>query len=182
VELLRVPELGRASSRPAPWAAASLNLPTATIERFPLADALIFGTPTRFGNMSAEMRHFLDRTGHLWSKGALVGKIGSVFTSVGSQHAGHETTITSFHSTLLHHGMLVVGVPSSGGRLANLETVSGGTPYGASTVSIRGKAPTAGEMAIAHFQGSHVAELTARLKRGAGAGAARRSPPQVAVV
>jgi NAD(P)H dehydrogenase (quinone) len=142
------------------------QVPEITVTRLAEADAIVFGTPTRFGNMSAQMRNFLDQTGGLWARGALIGKVGSVFTSVGSQHAGHETTLTSFHCTLLHHGMVIVGVPSSERRLMNTSTVSGGTPYGASTVSRSGHPPTEDELAIARFQGRHVAEVARRMKVG----------------
>jgi NAD(P)H dehydrogenase (quinone) len=131
------------------------------------ADAIIFGTPTRFGNMCAQMRNFLDQTGGLWMQGALVGKLGSVFTSTASQHGGQETTITSFHSTLLHHGMLIVGVPYSEQRLLTMSEISGGTPYGASTLAGAdgSRQPSDNELAIARFQGRHVAQLAKRLKR-----------------
>ncbi|MHC4556753.1 MAG: NAD(P)H:quinone oxidoreductase [Planctomycetota bacterium] len=131
------------------------------------ADAIIFGTPTRFGNMCAQMRNFLDQTGQLWFKGALIGKVGSVFASTGTQHGGQETTITSFHSTLIHHGMVVVGVPYSEQRLLNMEEVTGGTPYGATTLAGAdgSRQPTENELAIAKFQGKHVAEITQKLCR-----------------
>src|ERR1700686_5087076 len=109
--------------------------PIATVDELPQYDAIIFGTPTRFGNMCAQMRNFLDQTGGLWMTGKLIGKIGSVFVSTASQHGGQETTITSFHTTLLHHGMIIVGVPYSHPGLTVLNEVSGGTPYGASTVA-----------------------------------------------
>src|SRR6266481_5452605 len=109
--------------------------PFATPDELPQYDAIIFGTPTRFGNMAAQMRNFLDQTGSLWMKGALIGKIGSVFASTGTQHGGQETTITSFHSTLLHHGMLVVGLPYSAPELMHMDEISGGTPYGAITLA-----------------------------------------------
>jgi len=130
------------------------------------ADAIIFGTPTRFGNMCAQMRNFLDQTGGLWMQGALVGKLGSVFTSTASQHGGQETTITSFHSTLLHHGMLIVGVPYAEQRLLTMSEISGGTPYGASTLAgpDGARQPSENELAIARFQGRHVAQLAKRLK------------------
>lgn len=129
------------------------------------ADAIIFGTPTRFGNMCAQMRNFLDQTGQLWFKGALVGKVGSVFASTGTQHGGQETTITSFHSTLLHHGMIVVGVPYSEAGLLNMKEVTGGTPYGATTIADAdgSRQPTENELAIAKFQGKHVAQITQKL-------------------
>ncbi|MCC6468554.1 MAG: NAD(P)H:quinone oxidoreductase [Alphaproteobacteria bacterium] len=128
-------------------------------------DAIIFGTPTRFGNMAAQMRNFLDQTGGLWAKGALVGKIGSVFTSTGTQHGGQETTITSFHTTLLHHGMVIVGVPYACAGLTNMTEVSGGSPYGATTLAGGDgkRQPTANELDIARFQGRHVAEIARKL-------------------
>jgi NAD(P)H:quinone oxidoreductase type IV len=129
------------------------------------ADAVIFGTPTRFGNMCAQMRNFLDQTGELWMSGALVGKIGSVFASTATQHGGQETTITSFHSTLLHLGMIVVGVPYSEQRLLNMKEITGGTPYGATTLAnVDGsRQPTENELAIARFQGKHVTEIARKL-------------------
>jgi NAD(P)H dehydrogenase (quinone) len=128
-------------------------------------DAIIFGTPTRFGNMAAQMRNFLDQTGGLWAKGALVGKIGSVFASTGTQHGGQETTITSFHTTLLHHGMVIVGVPYACAGLTNMSEVSGGSPYGATTLAGGDgkRQPTANELDIARFQGRHVAEIAKKL-------------------
>ncbi len=129
------------------------------------ADALIFGTPTRFGNMAAQMRNFLDQTGQMWFQGALIGKVGSVFASTSSQHGGQETTITSFHTTLLHHGMVIVGVPYSEPALGNMAEISGGTPYGATTLAgPDGKrTPTENELKIARFQGRHVAEIASKL-------------------
>jgi len=128
-------------------------------------DAVIFGTPTRFGNMSAQMRNFLDQTGDLWMRGALIGKVGSVFTSSAVQHAGQETTITSFHTTLLHHGMVIAGVPFSVAELSNTDEVSGGSPYGASTIagSDGSRTPSQNELAIARAQGAHVAGLARKL-------------------
>lgn len=128
-------------------------------------DAIIFGTPTRFGNMCSQMRNFLDQTGGLWVKGALVGKVGSVFASTGTQHGGQETTITSFHTTLLHHGMIIVGVPYSCAELVNMQEITGGTPYGATTLagSDNKRQPSANELAIARFQGRHVAQIAAKL-------------------
>jgi NAD(P)H dehydrogenase (quinone) len=130
-------------------------------------DAIIFGTPTRFGNMAAQMRNYLDQTGGLWTRGALVGKIGSVFCSTASQHGGQETTITSFHSTLLHHGMIVVGLPYTFKDLATMREVTGGTPYGASSVTGAGeelRMPSALELEMCRFQGRHVATLAHRLQ------------------
>ena len=135
-------------------------------------DAIIFGTPTRFGNMAAQMRNFLDQTGALWGQGALVGKVGSVFCSTASQHGGQETTITSFHSTLLHHGMIIVGLPYTFKDLATMREITGGTPYGASCVTGAGheaRMPTALELEMCRFQGEHVARISSRLVAGASA-------------
>lgn len=128
-------------------------------------DAIIFGTPTRFGNMAAQMRNFLDQTGGLWMSGAMIGKVGSVFTSTGTQHGGQETTITSFHTTLLHLGMVIVGVPYSCQGLSNMDEITGGTPYGASTLAGNdgSRSPSENELAIARFQGRHVAETASKL-------------------
>ena len=143
------------------------DIPFAVVDDLAAADAVIFGTPTRFGNMCAQMRNFLDQTGGLWMSGALVGKIGSVFTSTATQHGGQETTITSFHTTLLHHGMIIVGVPYSEARLMKMDEISGGTPYGASTLadSDGSRQPSENELAIARFQGQHVAEIARKIKR-----------------
>lgn len=142
------------------------HIPVARPNDLAAADAIIFGTPTRFGNMCAQMRNFLDQTGGLWMKGSLVGKVGSVFTSTASQHGGQETTITSFHSTLLHHGMIIVGVPYSEPRLLNMTEITGGTPYGASTLADAdgSRQPSENELAIARFQGRHVTQIAVRLK------------------
>jgi NAD(P)H dehydrogenase (quinone) len=128
-------------------------------------DALIFGTPTRFGNMTGQMRNFLDQTGSLWMQGALVGKVGSVFTSTATQHGGQESTILTFHPTLLHHGMVVVGLPYSEQRQMGVEEVKGGSPYGAGTIagSQGERGPSDQELAMARFQGRHVATIAARL-------------------
>jgi len=144
------------------------HIPIAEPDQLADADAIIFGTPTRFGNMTAQMRNFLDQTGGLWMKGALVGKVGSVFTSTATQHGGQETTITSFHTTLLHQGMIIVGVPYSEQRLMNMEEITGGTPYGASTLASPdgSRQPSENELAIARFQGQHVAEIARKLKQG----------------
>lgn len=169
VALLQVPELvpedvlllsGARETR-----AAFADVPLAVPEKLAEADAIIFGTPTRFGNMCAQMRNFLDQTGPLWINGGLIGKVGSVFTSTASQHGGHETTITSFHTTLLHHGMIVVGVPYSEQRLLNMNEITGGSPYGATTLAdADGKRqPSKDELAIARFQGRHVADIARRV-------------------
>ncbi len=145
--------------------AAFAHIPVAVPNQLTEADAIIFGTPTRFGNMCAQMRNFLDQTGQLWMKGALVGKVGSVFTSTATQHGGQETTITSFHSTLLHHGMIIVGVPYSETRLMNMGEITGGTPYGASTLAggDGSRQPSENELAIARFQGRHAATIARKL-------------------
>lgn len=172
VELLQVEELvpekvleesGAAAARE-----AFAHVPVAKPEDLERADAIIFGAPTRFGSVCAQMRQFLDRTGPLWAKGALVGKVGSVFTSTASQHGGQETTLTGLHTTLLHHGMVVVGVPYSERRLLEMGEVSGGTPYGASTMAGHdgSRQPTENELAIARFQGRWVAQIAAALARG----------------
>jgi NAD(P)H:quinone oxidoreductase type IV len=141
------------------------NIPIAEPDKLAEADAIIFGTPTRFGNMCAQMRNFLDQTGALWMNGALVGKVGSVFTSCASQHGGHETTITSFHTTLIHHGMVVVGVPYTEQKLLDMTAINGGSPYGASTVADGdgSRQPSQLELDIARFQGRHVADIASRL-------------------
>jgi NAD(P)H dehydrogenase (quinone) len=147
--------------------ASFASVPVATVDQLADADAIIFGTPTRFGNMCAQMRNFLDQTGQLWFKGALVGKVGSVFASTGTQHGGQETTITSFHTTLLHHGMVIVGVPYSEPGLMYMDAVSGGTPYGATTLAGANgsRQPSELELKTATYQGKHVAEIAAKLAR-----------------
>jgi NAD(P)H:quinone oxidoreductase type IV len=152
----------------APARAVFAHVPVAKPTQLAEADAVIFGTPTRFGNMAAQIRNFLDQTGGLWANGALVGKVGSVFTCTASQHGGHETTLVSFHFTLLHHGMIVVGVPYTEQRLLNMAEITGGTPYGATTLAgIDGaRQPSENELAIARFQGSHVAQITNALVAG----------------
>lgn len=144
---------------------AFADIPIADPDHLADADAIIFGTPTRFGNMAAQMRNFLDRTGQLWMKGGLAGKVGSVFASTGTQHGGQETTITSFHSTLLHHGMIIVGVPYTVPELLNMDEITGGTPYGATTLAggDGSRQPTENELTIARFQGKHVAQIALKL-------------------
>lgn len=131
-------------------------------------DAIIVGTPTRFGNMAAQMRNFWDQTGPLWIKGALVGKIGSAFTSTASQHGGQEMTITSTHTTLMHHGMIIVGLPYSFAGNSQMDEISGGTPYGASTIAGAdgSRRPSANELDGARYQGRHVTRTAAELERG----------------
>ncbi len=141
--------------------------PLATVQELPEYDAIIFGTPTRFGNMCSQMRNFLDQTGSHWLSGALIGKgkVASVFASTATQHGGQETTITSFHTTLLHQGMIIVGLPYSAKGLVNMEEITGGTPYGATTLanSDGSRRPSNNELDLARFQGRHVAEIAAKL-------------------
>lgn len=165
VTLKRVPELMPEEVARSAGAKLDQEADIANPDELPDYDAIIFGTPTRFGNMCSQMRNFLDQTGPLWSEGKLVGKIGGVFTSTASQHGGQETTITSFHTTLLHHGMIVVGLPYAIPQLSNIDSVSGGTPYGASTVTgLDGsRMPSNDELEIARFQGEHVARIAVKL-------------------
>ena len=169
VSLMQVPELMNDEALEKSGAkgakAAFAQVPVAQPNDLGNYDAIIFGTPTRFGNMAAQMRNFLDQTGGLWVKGGLIGKVGSVFASTGTQHGGQETTITSFHSTLLHHGMIIVGVPYSEQRLTSMTEITGGTPYGATTLAAAdgSRQPSENELAIARFQGQHVAGIAKRL-------------------
>ena len=165
VTLKRVPETIPVDTAKSIGVKVDQAAPVATVDELPNYDAIIFGTPTRFGNMAGQMRTFLDQTGGLWMKGALVGKIGSVFASTGTQHGGQETTITSFHTTLLHHGMVIVGVPYACSGLVNMNEITGGTPYGATTLAGAdgSRQPSANELDIARYQGKHVAEIAAKL-------------------
>jgi NAD(P)H dehydrogenase (quinone) len=167
VTVKRVPELMPEEVSKRVGAKLDQAAPIAQPQELAEYDAIIFGTPTRFGNMAAQMRNFLDQTGGLWARGALIGKVGSVFASTGTQHGGQETTLTSFHTTLLHHGMVIVGVPYSAKELSVLDEISGGTPYGATTIAgPDGKRqPTANELAVAQFQGRHVALIAQKLAR-----------------
>lgn len=144
---------------------AMAHVPICTVDELPEADAIIFGTPTRFGNMCGQMRQFLDATGSLWADGALVGKVGSVFASTATQHGGQESTLLSFHTTLLHHGMVVVGLPYAFAGQMRIDEITGGTPYGATTIAGGGgeRMPSENELAGARFQGRHVATIAARL-------------------
>ncbi|MCW5934360.1 MAG: NAD(P)H:quinone oxidoreductase [Fimbriimonadia bacterium] len=172
VEMLQVPELvpdavlERSGAKTA--RAAFEQIPVATVDHLADADAIIFGTPTRFGNMTAQMRNFLDQTGGLWVKGTLVGKVGSVFTSTSTQHGGQESTILSTQITLLHHGMVIVGATFTHPNLSQIDEVMGGSPYGAATITGGNGArqPSEKELEIARFQGRHVAETARKLKRG----------------
>ena len=128
-------------------------------------DAIIIGCPTRYGRMAAQMAQFWDQTGGLWSRGALVGKVGSAFTSTASQHGGQETTLMAVHTMLLHHGMVLVGLPYTAQGQMRLDEITGGSPYGATTIAGgRGeRQPSANELELARFQGRHVAEVAAKL-------------------
>ncbi|MFN4262276.1 MAG: NAD(P)H:quinone oxidoreductase [Thioalkalivibrionaceae bacterium] len=161
----RVPELMPEEVARSAGAKLDQAAPLATIDELADYDGIIFGTPTRFGMMAAQMRNFLDQTGGLWARGALVGKVGSAFTSTASQHGGQETTLVSFHTTMLHHGMVVVGVPYACAELTEMSEISGGTPYGASTLAGAdgSRQPSDNELAIARFQGRHVARIAAQL-------------------
>lgn len=171
VEIYRVPELVpeeilvKSGAKEAQKAYE--HIPVMKPDQLIDADAYLFGTPTRFGNMAAQMRNFLDQLGGLWMKNTFVGKVGSAFTSTGSQHGGQETTLTSFHSTLLHLGMIIVGLPYSEKRQMAMSEITGGSPYGASTLAGDGKRmPSENELAMARFQGKHVAEIARDLKAG----------------
>lgn len=167
-EIRRVPELVPDSVSRAANYKTEQRAPLARPEELADYDAIVFGTPTRFGNMAAQMRNFLDQTGSLWARGQLIGKVGSVFTVTGTQHGGQETTITSFHTTLFHHGMVVVGLPYSFDGLSRMDEISGGTPYGATALagSDGTRAVSANELAGARFQGRHVATVARELALG----------------
>ena len=141
------------------------HIPVCTVDELPSADAVIFGTPTRFGNMCGQMRQFLDATGQLWAKGKLVGKVGSVFASSATQHGGQESTILSFHITLLHQGMVVVGLPYSFQGQMRIDEITGGSPYGASTIAGGDgkRMPSENELEAARYQGKHAAAIAAKL-------------------
>ena len=142
------------------------HIPVVTVDMLAAADGILFGTPTRFGNMAAQMRNFLDQTGGLWMSGALIGKPTGVFTSTASQHGGQETTLMSFHTNLLHLGMIIVGVPYSDKRLMTMDAISGGTPYGASTITGAdgSRMPSELELGIMEQQGRHLTEIARKLK------------------
>lgn len=165
VDIKRVPELVPDEVAAAAHIKVNQAAPIATPDELANYDAIIFGTPTRFGNMAAQMRNFLDQTGGLWFANALVGKVGSVFCSTASQHGGQETTITSFHTTLLHHGMVIVGLPYTFKGNSEMGEISGGTPYGATTLAGNdgSRMPSANELDGARFQGNHVAQIATKL-------------------
>jgi len=171
VTVKRVPELMPPDVARASGFKLEQSAPLAVPDELEQYDGIVFGTPTRFGNMAAQMRNFLDQTGPQWMRGALVGKVGSVFCSTASQHGGQETTLTSFHHTLLHHGMIVVGLPYTFKDLTTMREITGGTPYGASCVTGAGaelRMPTPLELEMCRYQGEHVTRITSRLVAGAG--------------
>ncbi|WP_339830420.1 NAD(P)H:quinone oxidoreductase [uncultured Parvibaculum sp.] len=166
VTLKRVPETMPEEAMKSAGMKVDQEAPVAKPQELADYDGIVFGSPTRFGNMTGQMRTFLDQTGGLWSKGALTGKPGSVFTSTGTG-GGNETTITSFHSTLLHHGMVVVGLPYAvGEELFDISEVRGGSPYGASTLAggDGSRTPSGKELSLARKQGAHVAAIAKKLK------------------
>ena len=167
VVVKRVPEL--VPSYIAEQAHYKLDQPAAiaTVEELPEYDAIIFGTPTRFGNMTAQMKNFLDQTGALWAQGKLVGKVGSVCTASATQHGGQESTLLTFHPVLLHHGMVVVGLPYAFAGQMGVTEVMGNSPYGASTIAggDGSRQPSEVELAGARYQGRHVAEIATKLAR-----------------
>jgi NAD(P)H dehydrogenase (quinone) len=143
------------------------SIPVCKVDELAGADAVIFGTPTRFGNMCGQMRQFLDYTGELWMKGSLVGKVGSVFTSSATQHGGQESTILSFHITLLHQGMVIVGLPYAFAGQMRIDEITGGSPYGASTITggQGERMPSENELSAARYQGKHVAQIASKLTK-----------------
>jgi len=167
VDVKRVPELVSDEVAKASHFKTAQAAPIATVAELPEYDAIIVGTPTRFGNMAAQMKSFLDQTGGLWAQGKLIGKVGSVFTSTATQHGGQESTILSTHTVLLHQGMILVGLPYSFQGQMRIDEITGGSPYGASTIAggDGSRPPSANELDGSRFQGKHVAEITQRLVR-----------------
>jgi len=168
VTVKRVPELVPEDVARGAHMKLDQDAPIATVEELPDYDAIIFGAPTRFGTVASQMRNFLDQTGPLWAKGALVGKVGAVFTSTATQHGGQESTILGLHPTLLHHGMVVAGLPYAFAGQTRLDEITGGSPYGASTIAggDGSRQPSENELDGARFMGRHVAEIAARLAIG----------------
>ena len=165
VVVKRVPEIVPEAVAKASGFKLDQAAPLATVDELPDYDAIILGVPTRFGNMPAQMKNFLDQTGGLWFQGKLIGKVGSVFSSTATQHGGQESTILSTHTVLLHHGMVIVGLPYSFQGQMGVSEVTGGSPYGASTIADGNgsRQPSANELAGARFQGAHVAKIAAKL-------------------
>ena len=161
----RVPELVPEEAARKAGMKLDQKAPIATIDELPSYDAIVIGTGTRFGNMTSQMRNFLDQTGPLWAKGSLIGKVGSVFTGTATQHGGQESTILSTHTTMLHHGMVIVGLPYSNPEISITTEITGGGPYGAGTVTAPdgSRMPSANELAAARAQGRYVAEIAAKL-------------------
>jgi len=167
VDVKRVPELVPEAVARASHFKLDQSAPVATVDELPNYDAIIFGVPTRFGNMAAQMKNFLDQTGPLWAQGKLVGKVGSVFASTATQHGGQESTILSTHTVLLHQGMVIVGLPYAWQGQTRTDEITGGSPYGATTISggDGSRRPSANELEGARWQGRHVAEIAAKLAR-----------------
>lgn len=167
VDIKRVPELVPEEVAAKSHFKLNQSAPIATVDELADYDAIIIGTPTRFGNMAAQMKNFLDQTGGLWFKGKLIGKVGSVFTSTATQHGGQESTILATHTVLLHHGLVIVGLPYSFQGQTTLAEISGGSPYGATTIAggDGSRQPSENELAGARFQGKHVATIAAKLAR-----------------
>ena len=167
VTIKRVPELVPEDVAKKSGLKLDQKAPIAKPEELADYDGVIFGIPTRFGNMCAQMRNFLDQTGALWMKGSLIGKVGSVFASTATQHGGQESTILSSHTTLLHQGMVIVGLPYSAQEQMTLAEITGGSPYGATTITggDGSRQPSENELKMARFQGRHVAEITAKLAK-----------------
>jgi NAD(P)H dehydrogenase (quinone) len=165
VDIKRVPELVPADVAKASHFKTDQKAPVAAVNDLADYDAIIFGAPTRFGNMAAQMKNFLDQTGGLWAQGKLVGKVGSVFTSTATQHGGQESTILSTHTVLLHHGMVIVGLPYAWAGQTRIDEITGGSPYGASTIAggDGSRQPSANELEGARWQGAHVAKVAAKL-------------------
>ena len=165
VVVKRVPELVPAEVAQAAHYKTDQRAPVATVEELPEYDAIIFGTPTRYGTMTAQMKNFLDQTGGLWAQGRLIGKVGSVFTSTATQHGGQEATILTTLPVLLHHGMVVVGLPYSYQGQSGVDQIRGGSPYGASTIAGAdgSRQPTEIDLDGARYQGRHVAQIAAKL-------------------
>lgn len=168
VVIKRVPELVPEEIAKKSGFKLDQKAPIATVDELPNYDAIIVGVPTRFGNMPAQMKNFLDQTGGLWFAGKLIGKVGSVFSSTATQHGGQESTILSTHTVLLHHGMVIVGLPYSWQGQMGVKEVTGGSPYGASTIADGdgSRQPSANELAGARYQGKHVAQIAAKLANG----------------
>ncbi|MGE0803103.1 MAG: NAD(P)H:quinone oxidoreductase [Lautropia sp.] len=161
----RVPETVPEATAKASHFKLDQKAPIATVDELAGYDGIVIGTPTRFGVMAAQMKNFLDQTGPLWAKGALVGKVGAVFTSTATQHGGQETTIISTQTLLLHHGMVIVGLPYSFQGQTRLDEITGGSPYGASTIAggDGSRKPSQNELDGARFQGRRVAEVAVKL-------------------